>query len=60
MFLLKDKNGNVIEEANNTAGIYSMSQGLPAIEPSVERILQYEKKGSDIILGCPGYLKIIR
>lgn len=55
VFEVKDKNGKVIERANNSAGIYSMLQGLPPLEPPVERRLRYERKGDDIVLVCPGY-----
>ncbi|XP_066151045.1 Ig-like V-type domain-containing protein FAM187A isoform X2 [Euwallacea fornicatus] len=54
IFEVKDKSGNVIERVDNSVGIYSMFQKLPPIEASVERRLQYEVKGSNIILQCPG------
>ncbi|XP_066249514.1 Ig-like V-type domain-containing protein FAM187A [Euwallacea similis] len=54
IFEVRDKSGNVIERVDNSKGIYSMSQKLPPMEPSVERRLQYEVKGSDIVLQCPG------
>lgn len=54
IFEVKDKNGKVIEKANNSAGIFSLLQGLPPSEPSVERRLQYERKGTDVELSCPG------
>lgn len=55
VFEVKDKDGNVIERANNSAGIYSMLQGVPQIQPSVERLLQFAEKGKKIIVACPGY-----
>lgn len=54
VFEVHDKMGNVIEKANNSAGIYSLAQGLPSIEPQVERRLQYEELGTDVVLRCPG------
>lgn len=54
IFEVRDKDGNVIETANNSAGIYSMLQGLPPVEPPVERRLQYENWGEHIALSCPG------
>ncbi|KAH0808598.1 hypothetical protein GEV33_014190 [Tenebrio molitor] len=50
IFEVRDKNGNVIERANNSAGIYSVLQGIPSIQPSVERSLQYAEKGKKAIL----------
>ena len=55
VFEVRDKNGNVIERANNSAGIYSVLQGIPSIQPSVTRFLQYEEKGKHVVLSCPGY-----
>ncbi|KAJ3650230.1 hypothetical protein Zmor_021929 [Zophobas morio] len=56
VFEVRDKNGNVIERANNSAGIYSVLQGIPSIQPSVTRFLQYEEKGKHVVLSCPGNL----
>lgn len=56
LFEVKDKSGRVIERANNSAGIYSMLQPLPPLEPPVERILQYGVKGKPVVLHCPGNL----
>ncbi|XP_057655433.1 uncharacterized protein LOC130893390 [Diorhabda carinulata] len=56
IFLVKDKHGNVIEKANNSAGIYSMLQPLPPLEPPVARQVIYGVKGKSIILSCPGSL----
>lgn len=55
VFEVRDKNGKVIERADNSEGIYSLNQKLPPIEPPVERRLQYEAKGTNIVLECPGY-----
>ncbi|KAL1501934.1 hypothetical protein ABEB36_007161 [Hypothenemus hampei] len=54
VFEVRDRNGRVLEQADNSKGIYSLRQQLPPIEPTVERRLQYERKGSDIVLECPG------
>lgn len=54
MFEVRDKDGNIIERANNSEGIYSLSQKLPPLEPPTERRSQYEEKGEDLILECPG------
>lgn len=54
IFEVKDKQGNVIETANNSAGIYSMLQGIPQLEPPIKRMLQYEKTGENIVISCPG------
>ncbi|KAH1006834.1 hypothetical protein HUJ05_007527 [Dendroctonus ponderosae] len=54
VFEVRDKEGKVIERADNSEGIYSLSQKLPPMEPSTERRLQYEAKGKDLVLECPG------
>ncbi|CAH0550924.1 unnamed protein product [Brassicogethes aeneus] len=54
LFEVKDKNGNIIEVANNSAGVYSMFQGDPPIEPEVQRRLQYGVKGKLVEITCPG------
>ncbi|XP_060536063.1 Ig-like V-type domain-containing protein FAM187A [Cylas formicarius] len=54
VFQVKNKRGEVIETANNSEGIYSLAQGLPPIEPPIERRLQYGIKGKNVILECPG------
>lgn len=54
IFEVRDKNGKVIERANNSAGIYSMLQGLPPAEPPVVRQLQYGEMGEKIVISCPG------
>ncbi|VEN61614.1 unnamed protein product [Callosobruchus maculatus] len=56
VFEILDKEGKVIEKANNSAGIYSLMQELPPLEPDVERILIYAVKGKPIVLACPGNL----
>ncbi|XP_050515154.1 uncharacterized protein LOC114327817 [Diabrotica virgifera virgifera] len=54
LFIVKDKHGHIIEQANNSAGIYSMLQPLPPLEPPVARIMLYGVKGKTIIVTCPG------
>lgn len=54
VFEVRDKHGKVIEQANNSAGIYSMLQGLPNLEPPIERQLLYGVKGKDVVIICPG------
>ncbi|CAH2005952.1 unnamed protein product [Acanthoscelides obtectus] len=56
VFELIDKDGKVIEKANNSAGIYSLMQELPPLEPDVARILIYAAKGKPVVLSCPGNL----
>jgi hypothetical protein len=58
MFEVLDVKGRVFERANNSAGIYSMLQGLPAIPPSTERKTIYEDTNTyKVIIHCPGYVK---
>ncbi|CAG9766407.1 unnamed protein product [Ceutorhynchus assimilis] len=54
VFEIRDKDGKVLERANNSDGIYSLTQKLPPLEPTVERQVQYGVKGKDIVLECPG------
>ncbi|XP_050294336.1 uncharacterized protein LOC126734672 isoform X2 [Anthonomus grandis grandis] len=54
VFEVRDAEGKVIERVNNSEGIYSLRQQLPPLEPPVERRTQYEVKGKDVILECPG------
>ncbi|KAF7286903.1 hypothetical protein GWI33_003170 [Rhynchophorus ferrugineus] len=56
IFEVRDKHGKIVEKANNSAGIFSLLQGLPPIEPLVDRRVQYEEKDADIVLICPGNL----
>ncbi|XP_018318660.1 uncharacterized protein LOC108732390 isoform X2 [Agrilus planipennis] len=56
VFEVRDGNGRVIETANNSAGIYSIIQGIPPVDPDVKRKLIYAAKGEKIILTCPGNL----
>lgn len=54
VYEVKDVHGNILEQANNSAGIYSMEQGMPPSEPHIEKSLEYRKANSDITLSCPG------
>lgn len=54
IFEVRDKSGNVLESANNSAGIYSMLQGLPEPPPTPTRLTIYEKHGAKTTIKCPG------
>lgn len=54
LFQVRDKFGNILEQANNSAGIYSFAQKLPASLPSVPRITLYGKSNEKYSLQCPG------
>ncbi|XP_044744457.1 Ig-like V-type domain-containing protein FAM187A [Coccinella septempunctata] len=56
VYEVKDEHGKILEQANNSAGIYSMEQGMPQSEPHIEKTLEYRKAHSDITLSCPGNL----
>nr|XP_012137770.1 PREDICTED: uncharacterized protein LOC105662123 [Megachile rotundata] len=56
IFEVRDKQGNVIESANNSAGIYSMIQGVPVPPPTIIRTTIYQRYNKKAILICPGYL----
>nr|XP_033195154.1 uncharacterized protein LOC117159428 [Bombus vancouverensis nearcticus] len=56
IFEVRDKKGNVLESANNSAGIYSMVQGMPAPSPPVIRTTIYQKHDKKAVLVCPGNL----
>lgn len=32
-----------------------MLQGMPPVEPPVERMLQYAIMGKHVVISCPGY-----
>lgn len=54
IFEIRDKKGNVLESANNSAGIYSMVQGMPApLLPVIRTTIykKYDKKATLICLG---------
>lgn len=57
IFEVRDEKGNILESANNSAGIYSMIQGVPETQPSIKRITLYKKHGKKADLHCPGYDK---
>ncbi|XP_070518803.1 uncharacterized protein, partial [Cardiocondyla obscurior] len=54
IFEVRDEKGNVLESANNSAGIYSMIQGMPELLPSIARNVLYEKYDTRFKLVCPG------
>ncbi|KAL3286825.1 hypothetical protein HHI36_001315 [Cryptolaemus montrouzieri] len=56
VFEVRNEFGNVLEQANNSAGVYSMLQGLPSAEPHIEKLLEYRRAESDVALVCPGNL----
>ncbi|XP_048508180.1 uncharacterized protein LOC125500237 isoform X2 [Athalia rosae] len=56
IFEVRDETGEVLESANNSAGIYSMLQGYPEPPPITTRITTYEKHGKKATLKCPGNL----
>ncbi|XP_057322442.1 uncharacterized protein LOC130665847 isoform X2 [Microplitis mediator] len=58
VYEVRDRNGRVIETANNSAGIFSLAQGVPEIQPSVKRITLYENHGYSLKLKCPGNMNI--
>jgi hypothetical protein len=50
-----DEKGEVLEIANNSAGIYSTLQGVPPVPPPIERTTLYEDTSTDkITIRCPG------
>jgi len=51
---VRDEKGNVLESANNSAGIFSMIQGMPKPLPSIARNTIYKKYDEKIKLVCPG------
>ncbi|XP_011874638.1 PREDICTED: uncharacterized protein LOC105565780 [Vollenhovia emeryi] len=56
IFQVRDEKGNVLESANNSAGIFSMIQGIPEALPSIARSVIYEKHNKKMKLVCPGNL----
>ena len=54
IFEVRDKMGNILESANNSAGIFSMIQEMPKLLPSIARNVIYEKHNKKIELVCPG------
>ncbi|XP_011704323.1 PREDICTED: uncharacterized protein LOC105459770 isoform X2 [Wasmannia auropunctata] len=56
IFEVRDEKGNILESANNSAGIFSMIQGMPEPLPSIARSVVYEKHDKKIKLLCPGNL----
>ncbi|XP_066603912.1 Ig-like V-type domain-containing protein FAM187A [Prorops nasuta] len=56
IFEVRDKNGNILESANNSAGIFSMAQEIPKPAPMAVRITLYYRHDKMIKLICPGNL----
>lgn len=54
IFEVRDRMGNIIESANNSAGIYSTIQGMPDPRPSVVRVTVYRIHDKKAVLKCPG------
>lgn len=48
-----DRNGQVIDEVNNTAGEYSVYQELPPVPAAVERVTVYGDLNKPLVLPCP-------
>lgn len=51
---MRDEKGNILESANNSAGIFSMIQEIPQPLSSIARSVMYEKYDKKIKLVCPG------
>uniref|UniRef100_A0A4P6D8H1 Ig-like domain-containing protein n=2 Tax=Rhodnius prolixus TaxID=13249 RepID=A0A4P6D8H1_RHOPR len=58
IFKIKDQLGNLIEAANNSAGIFSALQGPPRLLPMVSRATFYCPLNRPFVLLCPGSLFI--
>ncbi|XP_067002059.2 Ig-like V-type domain-containing protein FAM187A [Anabrus simplex] len=57
VFEVQDDKGNVLETANNSAGIYSILQGIPSVPPNIQRRTIYMDVSSKRAeLRCPGNL----
>lgn len=58
IFEVRDEHGEVVETANNSAGIYSRLQTVLA-PPSIERTTLYEDTNTyKVIIKCPGYVNL--
>ncbi|KAK6643176.1 hypothetical protein RUM43_004679 [Polyplax serrata] len=53
IFQVLDNEGNVIEEANNSAGIYSTYQKIPRLPPDIERASVTANFGAGVTIQCP-------
>jgi hypothetical protein len=59
IFEVLDEKGNVLEVANNSAGIYSTLQGVPLLPPPIKRTTLYEDTNTyKVTIRCPGYVNL--
>jgi hypothetical protein len=59
MFEVLDEKGEVLETANNSAGIYSILQGVPPVPPPIARTTLYEDTNTyKVTIKCPGYVNL--
>nr|XP_031836938.1 uncharacterized protein LOC116428886 [Nomia melanderi]XP_031836939.1 uncharacterized protein LOC116428886 [Nomia melanderi]XP_031836940.1 uncharacterized protein LOC116428886 [Nomia melanderi] len=58
IFEVRDKDGNLLESANNSAEIYSMLQGIPLLPPPVTCTIIFQKYKKKTALICPGNLNV--
>ncbi|XP_011644003.1 Ig-like V-type domain-containing protein FAM187A [Pogonomyrmex barbatus] len=56
IFEIRDEKGNILESANNSAGIFSMIQNIPKPLASIIHSVIYEKYNKKVKLVCPGTL----
>lgn len=54
IFVVVDKKGNIVEQANNSAGVFSMKQGLPLALPTLKRTVEFAALEENFIIQCPG------
>ncbi|XP_063238184.1 Ig-like V-type domain-containing protein FAM187A [Bacillus rossius redtenbacheri] len=57
VYEVRDHEGRLVERANNSAGIFSIFQGVPTPPPDVQRRSRYESTSTPrITIQCPGNL----
>ncbi|KAG8297774.1 hypothetical protein J6590_028605 [Homalodisca vitripennis] len=54
MFYAKDASGKIVESANNSAGVFSVLQGLPREVPAISRNVEYAVYNQPFMIICPG------
>ena len=54
LFEIRDKLGRVVETVNNSAGIFSLLQGIPKVLPMPVRVTIYKQFNTPCELKCPG------